>query len=230
MNDRKVKVTIGGLLHDIGKIVYRDERSKKNHSYAGKEFIEKNISSLNDKEIIDQIFYHHSDMLSNATLEENSLAYVTYIADNISAGTDRRKNEGDDERGFDVGLELQSVFNILNSNNEKKTYDGKTFEKEDVNYPKDGKGAIDRELYKNIKLKIKNALNGVNISKESINSILEVFEATSTFVPSSTNKEEIADISIFDHSKMTAAIGACILEYLEANNINDYKNELQKNA
>ena len=42
-------------------------------------------------------------------------------------------------------------------------------------------------------------------SQEYLNSLLEVLEANLTFVPSSTAKGEVADISLFDHLKLTGA-------------------------
>ena len=39
-------------------------------------------------------------------------------------------------------------------------------------------------------------------------------EANLTYIPSSTAKSELADISLYDHVKLTAAIAACIYDYL----------------
>lgn len=48
-------------------------------------------------------------------------------------------------------------------------------------------------------------------------------EADCSFVPSSTSKNEIADISLYDHCKITAAVGSCIIDYLEQEGITNYK-------
>lgn len=45
---------------------------------------------------------------------------------------------------------------------------------------------------------------------------LSVLEANLTYIPSSTSKRELADISLYDHVKMTAAIASCIEQYLAA--------------
>lgn len=50
-----------------------------------------------------------------------------------------------------------------------------------------------------------------------------------TYIPSSTNKQEVADISLYDHSKMTAAIAACIYLYLTENRRLNFKQELYQN-
>lgn len=57
-----------------------------------------------------------------------------------------------------------------------------------------------------------------------------MLEANLSYVPSSTSKNEIADISLFDHVKLTAAMASCIYQYLEEQKITDYKNELFTNG
>ena len=44
-----------------------------------------------------------------------------------------------------------------------------------------------------------------------------------SYIPSSTNKNEVCDISLYIHSKVTAALAACMYEYFSANKIKDYK-------
>ena len=50
-------------------------------------------------------------------------------------------------------------------------------------------------------------------------------EANLSYVPSSTAKAELADISLFDHVKMTAAVANCIYDYLNEKQLN-YKEVL----
>ncbi|MDR1834742.1 MAG: type III-A CRISPR-associated protein Cas10/Csm1 [Fusobacteriaceae bacterium] len=237
MNERKIQVTIGGLLHDIGKIILRTNTEKGDHSWLGEKFIRENLPNLDIPAITEQILFHHSSRLKNAKLDESALAYVTYIADNISAASDRRGSdeiEGENEGGFNPKQELESIFNLLNKEKanpkeKKRSYPGKTFEGEAINYPHE-LGEIANVSYENILRNMKDDLADVTPSQEKINSILELLEAYTTFLPSSTNKEEIPDISIYDHSKTTAAFGACILDYLNSEGITDFKTTLFKEA
>ena len=57
-------------------------------------------------------------------------------------------------------------------------------------------------------------LKGLQWTEEYINSLMAVMEANLTYIPSSTAKSELADISLYDHVKLTAAIAACIYDYL----------------
>lgn len=89
MTDQGIKLVVGSLLHDVGKVIYRTGDGRK-HSQSGYDFL-KNEAKFTDPEILDCVRYHHSDALKGARIAEDSLAYITYIADNIASGADRRK-------------------------------------------------------------------------------------------------------------------------------------------
>ncbi|MBR6599608.1 MAG: HD domain-containing protein, partial [Oscillospiraceae bacterium] len=89
MELQKFKLAVGSLLHDTGKILYRYNDSR-NHSDSGYDFLKEIIS---DKDILDCVKYHHSAKLKNSGVSDDALCYITYIADNIAAFSDRRKNE-----------------------------------------------------------------------------------------------------------------------------------------
>mgnify|MGYP007049171537 FL=1 len=61
---------------------------------------------------------------------------------------------------------------------------------------------------------------------EWINSLLGLLETQFSCFPSSTFTGESPDVSLFDHAKTTAAIAACISEYVQANNITDLRKAL----
>lgn len=223
MTDRQLKIIIGGLLHDIGKILYRDNDGR-NHSQSGYDFLKEN--DMDDKEILDQIRYHHGKYLKNAKIQKNSLAYITYIADNIASAADRREKENG-MNGFQKDMALESIFNILNNNHDELVYQPQMLNHNgSINFPIEGEIEYNKEFYHEIIIHIKDMLKGLELKDDYINSLLEVLEADLSFVPSSTSKKEVADISLYDHLKMTAAIGSCILEYMEDAHITDWKEAL----
>lgn len=225
MTDEKIKLIVGSLLHDIGKVIYRQGDDRRNHSKSGYDYL-KSEAGLKDRAVLDCVRFHHGAALKDAQIEKDDLSYIVYLADNIAAAADRREKEAED-KGFECSVPLQSIFNILNGNHEEMYYmPGDMDPSRAVNYPQSEKIAFSEAFYSQIKQRITGNLKGMEWSAEYVNSLLAVMEANLTYVPSSTAKGELADISLFDHVKLTAAVASCIHEYLRDNGINDYREYL----
>lgn len=228
MTEEHIKLIIGSLLHDIGKVVYRTGDGR-NHSVSGYEFV-KAFDTLNDDSILNCIKFHHAANLRGASIEKDDNAYITCFADNIAAAVDRRDGENP-ENGFDKTVPLYSVFNILNKNNENKHYARQVLDiKNGINYPTEEAVVMDEYFYKQVINNISDNLRTITIDIEHINSLLAILEANLSYIPSSTSKRELTDISLFDHVKITAATATCILKYLEEKNIKDYRSVLFESA
>ncbi len=228
MKEEKVQLILGGLLHDIGKVVYRQGDGRA-HSISGSDFLKEEVG-LKDNQVIESVRYHHGKELRNANISDESFAYITYIADNIASAVDRRKNESEDV-GFEVTAPIESVFNILNGNQANFYYQpGMLGENETINFPSDKVNKFDQSFYIKIVSHIKENLQGIEWTESYINSILAVLEANLSYVPSSTAKDELADISLYDHVKLTGAINSCIYDYLKVEENKNYKEELFKQA
>ena len=226
MKDKQIKLVLGSLLHDIGKVVYRAGDNRQ-HSRSGYDFL-KEECGIEDRELLDCVRYHHAANIRATSLHVDTSAYITYFADNVAAAMDRRESS-EAEDGFDREVPLDSVFNILNGNHGKAHYNQKMLNPEEgINYPTTENRPMDESFYSSVKDRIRDNLKGIEISEEYINSLLSVLEATLTFIPSSTSKRELADISLYDHVKMTAAIAECCFQYMEENHIEDYENFLYR--
>ncbi|MDO5725881.1 MAG: type III-A CRISPR-associated protein Cas10/Csm1 [Tissierellia bacterium] len=220
MEERKIKLIIGSILHDIGKVAYRSGDGRR-HSISGLDFL-KDECKINDPEILDSVEFHHMEDLKNKNLPKDSLAYISYIADNIAAMSDRREKEFVENRGFNRNISLSSVFNILNGNNTELKYQPKFLNHENgINLPTD-EIEYDSSYYKDIIENLNEALAGINYDKKYLDSLLKILEGYLNYVPASTSLKEIQDISLFDHLKLTSAIASCIYDYFEANNLDDY--------
>lgn len=233
MTDKHVDLILGALLHDIGKVIYRTGE-RKNHSQSGYEFLKNEIGISREERgqvILDSVKYHHASSLKRADIADDSPAYITYIADNIASAADRRAAE-EPESGFDMKTPLESIFNRLNGSGETYYYSPQMLgEEKTINYPTRKKEPFSESLYGKIRKKITDALTaGMKWDEKYINSLLEILEATLTYVPSSTSKKEAADISLYDHLKITAAISSCIYLYLQDAGISDYRETLYRNA
>lgn len=100
MVDEKVRLIMGSLLHDTGKVIYRQGDDRRNHSISGYDYL-KEETNLTDSEILDCVRYHHASLLKRAVgLKENSLAYIVYLADNIAA--------------FPTGGKMKAKIEVLN--------------------------------------------------------------------------------------------------------------------
>lgn len=211
MDDRTI-LCFGALLHDIGKVVYRGSSGKGTHSALGAQFVTDEVSPLNSAfcsseglKVIEQIRYHHArEMARVSSLEADSLAYITYFADNISAGMDR-KNEGDEaeKASFDKSVDLRKIFNILGGRHDDNV--------------------IAHDDYNVIRETIKSQLAQTDIAPQEVDSLLHVLEATTSTVPSSTNMSELVDVSLYDHAKTTAGLALCLYDYFEEQGVRDYR-------
>ncbi|MBQ9763064.1 MAG: type III-A CRISPR-associated protein Cas10/Csm1 [Phascolarctobacterium sp.] len=223
-NDTLVK---SAILHDIGKICIRADHSLGEHSKAGCEFLKQFLQDNEESKIILRcIRNHHASNLKSAKLIEDDLSYIVYEADNIAAGMDRRSNEGDD-KGFDAKLPLSSVFNIFGGTS--KASNNKFFLRgmnpdENFNYPVQQDLIASSDKYKELVEELKSNFQRGCINEMGCNELLRIYEDITSYIPSSTNKEEVCDISLFIHSKITAAIASCMKHYFDAQGITDFKN------
>ena len=229
MTDKHIDLILGSLLHDIGKVIYRTG-VRENHSESGYRYLKEEIGLGEEergKEILNCVRYHHAKPLGAASLPEDSAAYITYIADNIASASDRRASD-DPEPGFEQRIPLESIFNHLNGDGPKHYYaPGMLDDRGGINYPSPEKKLFTESQYSAVKKQITGALTGgMKWDRKYIHSLLEILEATMTYIPSSTSRQETADISLYDHMKITAALASCIYLYLESRGEKDYRKAL----
>ena len=67
MTDEKIKLIIGSLLHDIGKVVYREGDDRRNHSISGYDFLKENGG-----------FFHLSDRAGTASYLEKVIRWTHF--------------------------------------------------------------------------------------------------------------------------------------------------------
>ena len=98
LRQKTLEVTLGYLLHDVGKLCYRAGRSGR-HSASGYSFLKEIWQGREYGEALDCVRWHHAAELREARVNTDSLAWIAYAADNISAAADRRVTE--EEGSFD---------------------------------------------------------------------------------------------------------------------------------
>lgn len=224
MDSKLNNLFYGSLFHDIGKIIQRSTNERERHSKIGINYLKKFDLP---KEITNQIAYHHYHELSKAKIPNNSLAYITYIADNIASGVDRRKHDEKVDRKWDKRTNLEDIFNYFGSNNSRRFFKPSEMDLniEDT-FPSERKKEFTSGEYSGIVHRIEETLQRISFSPDYHQSALNLMEATASFIPSSTNLEEVVDISLYDHLKMTTAFAMTTYQYLEDKNRYNYKSEL----
>lgn len=237
------KISLAALLHDCGKIVYRSNDIKRDHSSLGTELLSKYCS---DKEILQAVKYHHGRALAQAKLTDDNIAYIIYEADNIASGFDRRDEEGTDKAGFKKYIALESIFDHLNGacadKDKSYHYLRGLVQNEKINYGvpvNDNEIQASRDNYAKLLNCFEENLQSLmikdgNITKDNfINTtpeqLLKIIEAICSYMPSSTMQKQATDISLYDHVKLTAAVANAMYLYFTENNITDYKAACFKN-
>ncbi len=111
LRQKTLEVTLGCLLHDVGKLCYRAGQSNR-HSASGYAFLKEAWRDQDFGEALDCVRWHHAAELREAQPAAGSIAWIAYAADNVSAAADRRVT--DEEGSFDRYLPLAPVFTHLN--------------------------------------------------------------------------------------------------------------------
>ena len=96
-----------------------------------------------------------------------------------------------------------------------------------ANYPSPNTSAIGGDEYRKKAAELEKELKKfLTADGKYINSLLGLLETLFSFIPSSTATNELCDISLYDHCKVTAAVAAAISEYLAARGADDFKEAL----
>ena len=215
-------LTIGCLLHDIEELI---KRGKKHKDDCNKWF-----SSYTDNiELLRCVRCHNKTTLLHSDIPNDSIAYIACLA-NYIAGGKYEQDSGVTDRPHNSSAPLRSIFNRLNGSTLNYCYQLKRLD-ENTPYPTDVPDNIDnaRKQYNEILHELENYFKTIDFNEPCINSLLAVLEDFLSFVPSDTSSDEAADISMYDHVKITAAIGASIYEYLLESNVTDFKTALYDN-
>lgn len=232
MDKEMVKVFYGSFFHDIGKGLQRTRNyGWKKHSKIGADFLK---SYTDDKDIINSVAYHHKDEInSTRSLADDSLSFITYIADNIASATDRKKKDLSEKKtNWEKSVALYDIFNRYGQTLTSRCIKPGELhiDKLENMMPTNSNFIYSSSDYTRGIEYFKRGLVAVSLTEEYIPSVLNLLEATMSFMPSSTDVNEEVDISLFDHMKLTAAYACAIKQYLDDNKITDYRNELFKNT
>lgn len=220
------------LLHDIGKVYQRATHIRKNHSLVGKEVLMPYFSD-GYEEILRAVKNHHRTELEQLKGPDNDISYLIYEADNLAAASDRRTSvpEGVEDKSsgmrFIPTTPLHNIFNVFDRQGTigNTAYHLRGMDAEEkMLYPGlQEKTQAPSAMYQKITRELDLSFKQRSPAEMTINELLQLLEATMTYIPSSTNTNEVPDISLYDHQKLTAAFAACMYRFFEERGITDYK-------
>lgn len=220
-------VVKGALLHDIGKVVQRASEgpTSRRHTEWGYEWLKE--KGFDEKIAMASIVHHyHKDY----TFKTNT-SLIWYQADKLASG--ERKDIEDkeiEEPKWHREVLLASPFSRVRNPVNKEPVEKLTYLplKKDLTLEEvleeDPKSIASPEDYKDLLYAFEEDLKHGKEHEYPLNFLLMLFEKHFSNVPSITlafysrkTKEELKskhpDISLYDHSKLTAAIAGCMSHY-----------------
>jgi len=223
----KEALILAALLHDIGKIQQREEeRYHMRHAELSDAFVTSLRNFLGDelcKKVANLVSKHH-DVPSTRTEK------ILHIADKLAAAERYQEKREKRLKSNEAALvALPSRIELFTHSSGEKYYQPKFLEiKRGTLFPTD-RDKIPRDSYTKLWKNFMEILEKLRENQyESFDFITLYFilKRLSTFVPSATPWEEeeysrtVPDVSLFDHSRLTCAIAACLFE-LSENAISD---------
>nr|MBC8485056.1 type III-A CRISPR-associated protein Cas10/Csm1 [Bacteroidota bacterium] len=217
----KDEIYISALFHDIGKLIERSkcyENKKVNELYPDirysharytafflKSYFSKDDWIKEDKEELLKISsYHHNP--------KNEYGRIIQLADWLASS--ERVEDIENTLLYNT-VQLRSIFGTLNKETIMKHYSLNELSFSNL-FPDEKDEEQTRKSYHDLSEKMISDFKRVK-SKEDLFFFLEKFLS---FVPAQTTKND-PDISLFDHSKLTAAIALCFYYQKKEGKLND---------
>ena len=191
MNTLTLQATFCGLLHGLGKLAFRADKTAADL-----------LAALPDTP--------EWAAVRGGAAAGSDAARCTAFARSLSVTADTPAAEPASSRY----RPLRSIFSHLNG--EHPGYSVPAARPDGVlhdpvqNAP-DIPAAVYRELYQ----ELTGQLTGLQFSSAQANALLGLLESQCSALPANTAWEEDRDISLYDQLKLTAALAACVSEYLQ---------------
>ena len=240
------------LLHDIGKVVYRSGEVLEDAATAGATFLR---SYTQEEEIVQCAQYHHKRQLESVNVSDDSFVYLVHEAIQLTSADDYHEfEEGNpaDKQYFDSTLPLTSVFYTFagKKSESPRSYELCSFDlMKDMNYPieakentevdkknskthkgcpTDERAIASKQAYVDLYNTLKQSFAAKSIDAMTVNELLQTYENSTSYVPVDVRRQKHSDVSLYMHSKLTAAIATSLKLYFDEQGNYDYKNSCFK--
>lgn len=218
---------MGGLLHDVGKLVQRGSGKRKNHMDVGADWLEERGNGWEAFAFAAR--YHHTNPNASVRLEHCTdrsllpIAAVVAHADNLSS-SEREDVEG--TKNWDKNVALRNIFDQVNLEGRSKSsvptfFPVAPLSDGHIPFPAPRGDSSILFNYEFLEETLKAHFNGASSSRQAPGWVLRVLEKFTALVPSETlvaeDQDRFPDISLFDHLRTTAMIGVCLQQCIEEN-------------
>jgi len=227
------EVALAALLHDVGKLLQRGSGIPRGatHGEFGRVF----LGELGYSEAVCEaaLRHHGRGRLGQSVAEaEFPTTLVTYVADNLASASRREETQ---EPGFDPAAPLSSLLNFIRLEGkptpmERWAYRLAEYGGEEVDSYLPGPASsveADPSAYRTLKEGIVRGFEGLG-DPQNVNSVMALLERYGSYVRSSTARADTGDISLFDHSRVTAALAVCIAGHLNATGAEPTLSEIER--
>lgn len=217
MNLQTLEAVYSALLLPVGKMAFRAGLGA-GESLAGAKALQSFLKDDAWQAVIEGVQYAHASLVAQATPSAQPIAYLLCLAQEISAISAFAKMEG---QGVDTDLSqpLESVFTHLNGEHPNLTL---PFRPYDGNIEIPGKQpSVTVDDYAALLEHFHASIGRLSFTEDDVDALLALLEHDTANVPAFIFKGEKSDVSLYDFAKMTAAVSACLSEYLLDQGITD---------
>lgn len=234
MEDNRINAAIAGLLHDAGKLAQRAsdepqkmpqdtiEENQPTHAGYSIRWIEQGLFKSNKqyRKIALPGAYHHRPQSYQG--DQAKVVWAVALADKLSAG---ERSDRDREGKKDVPSQMLTIFDSIHS---EETNAGEHYLPLDtLKLQRNSLFPVEplsdqevRSKYKNSKKRLEEEFSSLSdIPAVALEQMLSAWQRHTWSVPSAYYYSK-PDISLYDHSRMTAALSACLIENTEEELIN----------
>jgi len=217
------KASLAGVLHDIGKLFQRADDQRRHARHAEYSHLYVKEKGLPD-DVREAVRCHHASggaKTPGIRDAKEPLSWLIYEADNIASSTRVSRESGD--YSFEEKTALSSIFNFTRLSDDPDLASPERWLRlngvalsdlsKNLNqfFPQND-ARNHRSNYDDLRKKWVEKTDRSDFSHTADN-YLNLLELVGSFIPSETSVDSTNDISLFDHSKSTAAIAACMAAY-----------------